>query len=865
MTGKTDTVYFRRINRNTNFLKKIFILTILSIFSLNTFSKASNFFYVDTVNLALTATVSTSYISSWETLTAVKDGFTPSSSADHSNGAYGNWNGDTYYNTYNWVQYEWTLAKNLTSTSVYWWSDGLGIKQPTDAYIEYWNGSSWIRANSIGLDLDSYNGLKLSVQTSKIRIHMKSSMATGILEWRVYGVESGPCTASAIVPNVKSNSGPVIPGNTVNIVAGDSAFFIPESTTGGTWSWTGPDGFVASGRELTIKDARADQSGTYNVYYINSCGAITNQFFNLTVRTNQNASSPISWTAYDPVIDYDFRDEFPGMTMPTMDLDDCPGVVGTQSSGWWTFKWGASANSLVSPASITPMLERMNVDFAYFRDVMGWPPDKRAKNGYRSAIYLYGSGLCTDNASNTDLGGWQSSISYGGQSWPMVLISYYPVYCYDPACTYGDRNSQMGAVVHEGIHSILADLPGCKKAAWFHEGGNTWLQQEATARRTGNYSSMGFLNGASFMAPFMPIECYSGWLLDGSFGGPSAEGVNMFEDGKQICTWRNLLGGVQYSNIFPTFLGITLGQGSIPWIWRYSTGRVLEGMSTAMGDTQMRRLITEYRAKQALVDMGPWTGAVMNLMNSQFGSTIKAEWEPAWLNPEIWHATPYAKTTMDGNGLITPEARTTPGWSGANQIPLVINGPVVTVNFQPMSANMTCQLAYRTRDGQTVYSSPVFGGDCSLSIDQPPANNVVFAVITNTDYLYLGEVTRKAHYDYRLKLVEGVRGTADVNKQWYDWTKTIEPIVVSDNKVNEPKLLIYPNPLQHGQSLNFRYENQIDENIQVKVMSISGRMVWSGKVASNGELPAGIFPIPGIYFISFNNNSGRTVHKIIIN
>jgi hypothetical protein len=42
-----------------------------------------------------------------------------------------------------------------------------------------------------------------------------------------------------------------------------------------------------------------------------------------------------------------------------------------------------------------------------------------------------------------------------------------------------DRVAQMGAVTHEGIHAVLADLPGCKNAAWFHEGGNTWLQQEA--------------------------------------------------------------------------------------------------------------------------------------------------------------------------------------------------------------------------------------------------------------------------------------------------------------------------------------------------------------------------------------------------
>ena len=321
--------------------------------------------------------------------------------------------------------------------------------------------------------------------------------------------------------------------------------------------------------------------------------------------TAAKSGEAYQWPSYNPSLDYNFKDEFPALQMPIKDLDDCRNVVGSLSSGWWTFKWGPNKRSLVDTTSVLLVLKRMNIDFAYFRDSLGWPPDRRAKQGYRSTIYLYGSGLCTDKQDSNALGGWQSSIRFRGEDYPMVLVSYYPIYCFSPTCNYSDKVAQQGAMVHEGIHSVLADLPGCKQAAWFHEGGNTWLQQEADSKRTGDYSSMGFLNAASFLAPFMPIECYSGWLQDGSFGGPSAEGVNLYRDGKQVCTWRNLLGGVQYSNVFPTFLGITLGKGSIAWIWRNCPSRVLEGMATQLGEEQTRRLICEYRAKQALVDMGP--------------------------------------------------------------------------------------------------------------------------------------------------------------------------------------------------------------------------------------------------------------------
>ena len=495
-----------------------------------------------------------------------------------------------------------------------------------------------------------------------------------------------------------------------------------------------------------------------------------------TYAATQKKGDSYHWPAYQPTLYSNFKADYPTLKEPTVDLDDCPNVVGTISAGWWTFKWGPTKRSIVDSASVIPMLKRMNTDFAYFRDSLGWPPDKRAKNGYRSAIYLYGSGLCTDDKDSSELGGWQSSIRYKGSDYPMVLISYYPVYSNNPNCTYWDRQTQASAVVHEGIHSILADMPGCKKAAWFHEGGNTWLQQEADSRRYGDFSTMGFLNAASFIAPFMPIECYSGWLQDGSFGGPSAEGVNRFEKGKQICTWRNLLGGVQYSNVFPTFLGLTLGVESIAWIWLNCPDRVLEGMAKGLGDTQLRRLITEYRAKQALIDMGPWTQAIKKLLNTSMGQRIKAEWEPYVVNVKPWKATPYVQTIRKVNTLF-PDSTTLPGWSGGNQIPLVVKGGEVVVDFKPLGKNMTCQICYRTKNGKTVYSTPVESGKCTLKLAERPANEVVIAVITNTDYIYRGEASRTTKYDYRLDLVKGVVETANIDQKWYDWELVLPSIL----------------------------------------------------------------------------------------
>lgn len=486
------------------------------------------------------------------------------------------------------------------------------------------------------------------------------------------------------------------------------------------------------------------------------------------ISTFAQTGNPYKWPAYSPNVRYNFKEQNPNFVEPTKVLNDCPQVAGEVSDRWFVFRWGPKRRKDISELAVKNLLIRMNDDFAYFRNVMGWPADKRARNGYRSAVYLYGSGLCTDNEDTTALGGWQSSIGYQGQSWPMVLASYVPIRAFDPQYT---DEFQKGAMVHEGIHAVLADMPGVKQSAWFQEGGNVWLQQTADARRSGDYRSMGNLNATDFMAPFMPIECYSGWLLNNTFGGPSAEGVNQYDAaGKQLCHWRRTLGGHQYSSMFPTVLAQIVGDGAIAWIWVNCPGRVLEGLAGGIGETQMRRVITEYRSKMALMDLGEWTTASINLLNSNFGANIGAEYQPSTSQPPLWKVTPYAATTRNGN-VLTPDTLTLPGWSGSNQIPLTVTGNTVTVDFQPIGANMTCQLAYRTTTGKTVYSEYVSSGNCTLKLNEAPDRNVVIAIITNTDYLYKGEATRKAKFDYRLGLVTGVTATASINTKWYESAK----------------------------------------------------------------------------------------------
>lgn len=519
------------------------------------------------------------------------------------------------------------------------------------------------------------------------------------------------------------------------------------------------------------------------------------------------------WPSYNPTIHYNLKEdpEFKDLPAPTKNIpynNDYPSkpAVVYDNGKFWSYFEGRNANSIIkgNEAAIDKMFEQLEADAAYMRDQMGWPPTTSVRNGYRDAVFLFGSDLATDNASNTELGGWQSGISVGRVSYPIVLLSYYPTYCFDPSCDYSDKKYQTEAVTHEYIHAIFASMPGCRKSAWFHEGANCWLQATMNYNREhpdGNYiaNDMGWLSTGSAIAPFIPIECYSGWLLDGSFGGPQAQGVNE--------NFRQTIGGIQYSEMFPTFLGEIIGKGSVPWVWNNCTGNVLSGIAEEIGEEQMERMIQEYRARIALCDMGRYSQAVYNLINNAFGAVYGSDVDGKYVAP--WKATPYVSaspvtdeaevralntrgpvpptqvTEEEGIGewddaqWLKPDELTLPGWTGANIIPLKVEGDKLLVAFQPYGErstvnNMSCQLCYRTAEGKTVYGNPFKNGSFLLDLSKDrPANDVVFAVVTNLHYTFEKSDVRKYKYDYRLKISENAH-VANIHERWYDWKTVVE-------------------------------------------------------------------------------------------
>ncbi|MDS0527543.1 discoidin domain-containing protein [Clostridium sp. SHJSY1] len=140
-------------------------------------------------NIALKASATTSYCSSWENISALNDGVDPSNSNDRNHAVYGNWP----QTGTQWVQYDFDKNYNISSCDLYWFKDNQGVDVPKSYKIKYWNGSAWIEVSKpvgLGTAINKYNTTTFTtVNTKSIRVEMvsKGTASTGLLEWKVSG------------------------------------------------------------------------------------------------------------------------------------------------------------------------------------------------------------------------------------------------------------------------------------------------------------------------------------------------------------------------------------------------------------------------------------------------------------------------------------------------------------------------------------------------------------------------------------------------------------------------------------------------------------------------------------------------------
>ena len=708
-------------------------------------------------------------------------------------------------------------------------------------------------------------------------------------------------------PLMRQNEGEWMAQNYIQVQAGDKITFSCGDKGDNTfYSIKYKD---AKGKQLRgakkdpvfvlTESATPEQAGYYycDIMYKNEENKLTAQN-GLRIYVDVQAQpkgTPWDWTGEVPLLSYDFRTEYPQLEPPTKvhTIKKKNGEPANQYVGkWWSVFWGDDLNDEVggpekAMEAAKNMVEMYDRDFEYIYEHIGWPPNKSARDGYHSFIYIFGSGLANDNTDKNEKGGYQSATNTGEGYYACVWASYYPFSRFrsDADQKWSDGNYQREAMIHEGIHTLFADLNACQGSSWFHEGGNVWLQQELHVRRDNSYETTpGFLGAGNVLCPFMPIECYSGWLQDGSFGGPAAQGVNMYNgEGKQVCTWRNLIGGVQYSDVFPVVFSSVCGSKSVAWIWRNTKNRVLETIAAEIGDEAMRNFITQYRARLALFDLGGWDSGYRQLADNHFGVTVKEEWEPYWIKCEPFKLTPYQSVKRNSiDGWMAPDELTTPGWSAANIIPIHVKSDAdyAEVEFRPEDTNMRALLCYRTADGKCHYSQHVTCGTMHIDLTEKPANGVIFCVPLNTDYEFTNDEVRKHHFDYRIRLGENALAIADTNQKWYFYEKAItdpnydeQAILTGVKSVKqesdvvesgEAKVKMLNNVIRSGNTIKLQLDGVEASDVQVHMFSLSGILVDVAPLYSDGTyiLPANL--AHGLYFLKFTHHGKADTYKIIV-
>ncbi|MDR1824719.1 MAG: FG-GAP-like repeat-containing protein [Bifidobacteriaceae bacterium] len=146
--------------------------------------------------------MTTNYTASWENHNMVNAASNPTSSNPGTGQGWGNWSNGASSSNPAWIQYRWDEPISITSTQIYWYSDGGGTRVPTAAgyTIQYsMDGTTWTNVTltngstyAAGIQTGRYNVFEIEPVTAKyLRIRItaitSSAAGTGVLRWRVYG------------------------------------------------------------------------------------------------------------------------------------------------------------------------------------------------------------------------------------------------------------------------------------------------------------------------------------------------------------------------------------------------------------------------------------------------------------------------------------------------------------------------------------------------------------------------------------------------------------------------------------------------------------------------------------------------------
>ena len=188
------------------------------------------------------------------------------------------------------------INNNTSSTSQTFALNGLNVTSVTPWLTN--SGTGLVAQSAVAVSGNSFT-YTLPAQSIVSFVASNNGGATPTNTPVVPTATSTPCAPTAIVAYVQVNGGAWTQANSATVASLPATVNLgPQPVTGGSWSWTGPNGFTSTSREL-LGIALSTGTNVYTATYTNDCGAKSTQAFTITVQgsatnTPTTVTTPVS-------------------------------------------------------------------------------------------------------------------------------------------------------------------------------------------------------------------------------------------------------------------------------------------------------------------------------------------------------------------------------------------------------------------------------------------------------------------------------------------------------------------------------------------------------------------------------------------
>jgi hypothetical protein len=136
---------------------------------------------------------------------------------------------------------------------------------------------SWSGPNGFSSTTRQLNGIPLSSATNVFTATYMNP--AGVTSTQVFTILIAP---TPIIPYIEVNGGAWQSASSVTVTSGSTVSIGPQPQNGGSWSWTGPNGFTSSARQVTNVPL-SEGSNSYMATYTNPAGVKSSQTFTINV------------------------------------------------------------------------------------------------------------------------------------------------------------------------------------------------------------------------------------------------------------------------------------------------------------------------------------------------------------------------------------------------------------------------------------------------------------------------------------------------------------------------------------------------------------------------------------------------------